>query len=116
MSSETTSPSLSPEAALALLELPPLDGLTQEQVRGASCIWCDTPLATETAVDLGERRHKRLGGGRFSTFPRACRDCVHDAAKDAFWAHPGCCEQCADDAAMCETATALRSLIREYQR
>ncbi|MCG7203940.1 hypothetical protein [Streptomyces arenae] len=108
-------PASSTVDALALLELPALDGLTQGQVRGADCIWCGDQLSPETAVDLGERRHKRPGG-RFSTFPRACPACVLDTAKDAFWTHPGSCEQCADDATICETSTGLRQLMRTYQR
>lgn len=107
------------ETALALLELPPLDEQTAEQVRGATCIWCPkskpTPLTAKTAVNLGERRHKRLGG-HFYTFPRCCRPCARKAADDALKAHAGCCEQCADDATLCEKAAALRQLMQEYQR
>lgn len=96
--------------AVALLELPTLDGLTQNQVRGASCIWCDTVLRTATAIDLGERKHRRLDG-RFSTFPRSCRQCTHDAAEAALREHTGMCEQCADDASICTQAGLLRKLI-----
>ncbi|MFJ9346097.1 hypothetical protein [Streptomyces sp. NPDC101237] len=98
---------------LALLELPALDGLTEAQARGADCVWCPqkapTHLTAETAVNLGERRHRRPGG-RFSTFPRACRACFRQAAAAALRAHAGSCEQGVDDAALCGTATALRAL------
>lgn len=101
--------------ALALLPLPALDGLSKEQVRGASCIWCATTLAADTAVDLGERRHKRLDG-HFSTFPRACHACVHDAAYAVLMDHAPRCEQCVDEAAGCDMAVALRRLMREHRR
>lgn len=97
---------------VALLDLPNLDGLTQNQVRGASCIWCDTALRTATAIDLGERKHKRLDG-HFATFPRACRPCTLDAAETALSEHAGMCEQCADDASICTHAGLLRKLIRD---
>lgn len=101
--------------ARTLLELPPLDSLSEGKVRGAACIWCNVALTVKTAVNLGERRHKRLGG-HFYTFPRSCRPCARQAADDALKAHAGCCEQCADDATLCEKAAALRQLTREYQR
>jgi hypothetical protein len=114
MPSETSSPSLTPEAALTLLVLPALDGLTVEQVRGASCIWCETPLTAETAVDLHERRHKRLDG-HFSTFPRACHPCTRTAADNALGIHVGGCEQCIDNIDRCATAAALRDLRESAQ-
>ena len=113
MTSETASTST--EAALALLDLPALDDLTQEKVRGAACIWCSVILTAETAVNLGERKHKRPGGC-FYTFPRSCRPCARKAFDDALKAHAGCCMLCAIDANLCETATAIRQLMRECQR
>ncbi|QNP73423.1 hypothetical protein IAG44_30910 [Streptomyces roseirectus] len=98
-----TSPS-----TLALLSLPPHAKLAQAQTRGASCVWCGIRLDTATAVDLGERRHDRYA---YSTFPRACAGCVGTAADRALRAHAGLCEQCVDDGARCEIATALRQLI-----
>lgn len=103
-----------PTSRLALLALPSLDGLTQEQVRGASCIWCGSLLDTATAVDLGERRHKRLDG-KYSTFPRACRPCVHTEAYRTILNHGGSCEQCVDDLDSCPTGVGLRALMREYR-
>ncbi|NUS22739.1 MAG: hypothetical protein HOV92_00725 [Streptomyces sp.] len=101
--------------ALALLELPALDSLTTEQVRGAACIWRGEPLTADTAVDLGERRHKRLDG-RYSTFPRACRRCVHEAAYKVLIGHASSCEQCVDDSSQCDTGRALLRLMREHRR
>ena len=103
--------------ALALLELPALDALTTEQVRGAVCIWDrkEPPLTAATAVDLGERRHKRLDG-RYSTFPRACHRHAHEAAYKALIAHTLSCEQCVDNAAECPTGRALLRLMRENRR
>ena len=101
--------------ALALLELPDLEGLSEAQVRGAECIWCSGTLTADTAVDLGERKHRRLDG-RYSTFPRADRRCVHDAAYSVLLDHAPSCEQCVDNAAECPTGRALRRLMREYRR
>jgi hypothetical protein len=100
--------------ALALLTLPAYNTLTVEQTRGATCVWCQATLTTDTAVDLGERRHKRLDG-RFSTFPRACRRCTHDAAYRVLLDHAPRCEQCTDDAGRCGTGLALRRLMKEHR-
>jgi len=97
---------------LALLPLPALDGLSQEQVRGAACVWCTAGLDTATAVDLGERRHKRLDG-HYSTFPRSCRRCAAEAAIRAVRDHASWCEQCVDDASNCDTRAQLEQLARE---
>ena len=104
MTSATDSP-------LSLLPLPALDGLSQEQVRGAACVWCTAVLDTATAVDLGERRHKRLDG-HYSTFPRACRRCAAKVARDAIADHAGSCEQCVEDASLCETRATLEQIVR----
>jgi len=109
MPPESTSTTDSP---LSLLPLPALDGLSQEQVRGAACVWCTAVLNTATAVDLGERRHRRLDG-HYSTFPRSCRRCAAEAAVRALRDHAGQCEQCVDDATLCETRTTLEKLARE---
>lgn len=103
---------MSTQEALTLLPIPGLTGLSQEQVRGAACIWCDTGLDTATAVDLGERRHKRLDG-RYSTFPRACPACAREAAVRVLRVHRGTCEQCTDDTTLCDVRTALEHLTRE---
>ncbi|WP_338683988.1 hypothetical protein QD712_25965 [Streptomyces acidiscabies] len=96
-----------PIDALALLDLP-LDDLAPPQARGVACVWCGIQITTATAVDLGEQRH-----GHYSTFPRACHPCTHEAAAQTLRAHAGMCEQCVDDSTRCETATALWCLIRD---
>jgi hypothetical protein len=110
MPAETASST--PVDALALITLPPLDGLSEEQLRGAACIWCRAALTTDTAVDLGERRHRRLDG-HYSTFPRACRPDARRALAGALRDHAGTCEQCADDTTICATRAALEQLARE---
>jgi hypothetical protein len=109
---QSTAPEQDP---VALLSVPGLTGLTEPQVRGASCIWCPTPLTAETAIDLGERRHRRLDG-HYSTFPRGCRPCTLAAAIRALADHAPLCEQCVDSPAGCGTAVALRRLMRECRR
>lgn len=98
-----------------MLSVPGLTGLTEAQLRGASCIWCDIRLTADTAVDLGERRHRRLDG-HYSTFPRGCHDCTLREALEALFNHAPLCEQCVDEARGCDTAVALRRLMRECRR
>ena len=101
--------------ALALLTLPDHNSLTSAQVRGAACIWRGETLTADTAVDLGERRHRRMDG-HYSTFPRACHRCTHEAAYGLLIEHTMQCEQCVDNAAECPTGRALLRLMREHRR
>ncbi|RPE40288.1 hypothetical protein EDD90_3324 [Streptomyces sp. Ag109_O5-1] len=98
--------------ALVLLEVPPYDELSEEQRRGARCVWTNMPLTAETAIDLGER----ADDDGVPWWPRAWRSGMHDVAVATLRAHAGCCEMCAIDANLCETATALSGLTREYPR
>jgi hypothetical protein len=108
-------PALDAEA-LALLPLPDLDeGLTAEQIRGGSCVWCDTALNAETAVDFGERSGT-LDDVTAPWYPRACRRCVLDAVLAEYKRHPRMCEQCVDDPAVCHSHRALRRLALEARR
>jgi hypothetical protein len=91
---------------LDALDLPNPARLTPDQVRGCHCCWCDQTLTPETAVDLGERRHP------LHWFPRCCRSCM--LATDG--AHVGMCETCVEKPGACETATALRQLVRDHAR
>lgn len=103
--------------AIALLTLPDLDGLTDRQVRGTTCVWDSALLRADTAVDLGERMTEVSGtSSPMRWFPRACRRCVHTAAYSTLMNHAPSCEQCVDDAAGCDLAVALRRLMREYRR
>jgi len=101
--------------AFALLPLPSLDTLTDQQVRGTACVWDGIPLANGVAVDL-ESREATRAGQPFSWFPRGCRKCVHDQAYRTLLDHAPSCEQCVDDAAQCGVGLALRRLMREYRR
>ncbi|MFF6829661.1 hypothetical protein [Streptomyces longwoodensis] len=100
---------------VSLLELPSLDALAEDQVRGATCIWCGTELSADTAVNLGGRRHKRLDGA-YTTFPRACRPCTMAAGVRALADHAPLCEQCTDNPGACADGMALQRLIREHRR
>ncbi|MEU9379988.1 hypothetical protein AB0D38_02810 [Streptomyces sp. NPDC048279] len=111
MPSETTSPSLSPEAALPLLILPDVDGLSEDQRRGTACVWTGEPLTTESAIDLGER-HDADG---VLWFPRSGRRGVTSAALLRLQHHSQMCEQCTDDYRGCETGQALVRLVRRYR-
>jgi hypothetical protein len=111
------------EKALALLELPSLDGLTEEQVRGFTCIWdgSEKPLAEEAAVALGPRRKGRLDG-EYDWHPRGCPEHVAHAAYEALFVHcMGDCEPCSrtdeeieqqpEQESACEIGVALRRLV-----
>ncbi|MGW4445238.1 hypothetical protein [Streptomyces sp. NPDC004682] len=65
------------EALCALAqELPPPGTLSDDRLRGRTCVWCDTRLTAETAF---------LDFGQLSTpqrwFPRACRPCTSERGR-----------------------------------
>ncbi|MEV4908322.1 hypothetical protein ACFU9O_02165 [Streptomyces albidoflavus] len=55
-------------------QLPQPATLSDAQLRGAACLWCEGRLATATAVDLGMRAHPEYPGVLW--FPRACPACA----------------------------------------
>ncbi len=55
--------------------LPALSDLSEQQVRGAACVYCGIHLDNATAVDLGEHQAGRAGS-LVRWFPRACPPCV----------------------------------------
>ena len=99
-------------AVLDVVVLPSLGGLSEQQRRGVACVWCGVILAPGTAVGLGERR-VRILDGHVTTFPRGCRRCTGQAAYNALFDHAPMCEQCADNAAECDTGRELRRLVKE---
>ncbi|MFI1728168.1 hypothetical protein ACH40E_02795 [Streptomyces acidicola] len=111
----TTSGDTTAVEATDLLPLPDLLDLSEEQARGAICVWCDEPLATPSVVDLGPRRIP-LSDGRISVFPRACPACTGVKAQEAAEHHAATCELCVDNVPACDTARALRRLVLEYGR
>lgn len=58
--------------------LPSAGELTDEQIRGAACVWCGGPLTNETAVSLGEM--PLPVGHRAGWFPRSCPNCPPEAS------------------------------------
>ncbi|MFJ9822285.1 hypothetical protein ACIRU3_45115 [Streptomyces sp. NPDC101151] len=100
---------------LTLLELPAPETLTATQLGGAHCVWCATELHGDTAVDL-EPRHDHIKGVPGRWCPRGCRRCTLKPLLALVQVHPGICEQCTDDASLCETRRALRTLARELRR
>ncbi|MFE0329088.1 hypothetical protein ACFW08_20345 [Streptomyces sp. NPDC058960] len=99
----------------AALPLPSVGDLSEQQQRGAECVWCEAPLTAETAVDLGERRIRVLDS-YVTAFPRGCRSHAGEAAYRALLDHAPDCARCVDNAASCETGVALRRLMREGRR
>lgn len=99
-------------APAPLLPLPGYSTLTEEQRRGATCVWDGTPLTTPTAIDLGEQQ----AGDGTHWFPRACRPCTLPRAMQALQEHSGMCEPCVDDYTQCPTGVGLVRLVREARR
>jgi len=110
----TTSTSSMAEA-IAVLSLPGLGSLTEQQVRGQACVWDAVPLTGVPAVDLGEQKVSRAGQ-LTRWFPRACPACVAAAALRALHEHAPRCKQCVDDAARCPEGLVLRRLMRDVRR
>jgi hypothetical protein len=105
-----TSPTSPREAALALLRLPDVNVLTEQQRRGQICVWDGAPLAPENAVDLGPRTAE--DGRRW--FPQGCTICVASKAYAALFDHAiSCLDGCADDPGGCAIGKALIKLEKE---
>ncbi|MGW7786125.1 hypothetical protein [Streptomyces tricolor] len=106
---------MSATQALAMLPLPEFHTLSQDQTRGITCAFDGVGLSPATAVSLGERSLRRVGG-RVSWFPRACRRCALEQAMNALVAHSQTCEQCVDDSNLCPTGSGLVRAVREARR
>lgn len=105
--------------ALSLLLLPALDGLSDDQTRGAVCVWGrdEDRLTAETAVHFGEHLSSLHGStSPMRWFPRGCKACTGVAAFRALYEHAPVCKQCVEEAENCETGRALWRLIREGHR
>lgn len=102
-------------SALKTLTLPDLDGLSEQQIRGITCVWDGITLTPATAVPLGVQEASRAGAP-VSWYPRACRRCVADRAYKAILDHTLSCERCVDEPALCDTGRALNRLVRECRR
>lgn len=101
--------------SLRIIAVPEIgSGLTPEQIRGDACVWGATPLHSGTGIDLGPR-HGTFMGQSTIWHPRACRPCLNRAARAEYEGHRGVCEQCVDDAALCETRHTLRRIVLETQ-
>jgi hypothetical protein len=105
---ETHTSSSADVGALALLPLPRVSALTALQARGASCVWCQTRLTIETAVDLGERP----GPAGVTVFPRGCASCARGLADRVYPIHVANCRACRRNA-HCADRVALRRLASE---
>lgn len=99
------------QQVLAAIVLPPLDGLTEAQVRGTACVWHGVHLTPETAVPLGPRTKKWLGE-TYQWFPSGCKRCVGDRACTAMFLHGRDCPECWRGSD-CPFAVAVRQLMRE---
>lgn len=95
--------------ALELLPLPNARRLSDDQLRGAHCAWCSTPLTGATARDLGERP----APDGISIFPRGCEPCVHREAVRVSSLHTRTCRRCTANNEACPERRALRDLAIE---
>lgn len=103
--------------ALAMLDVPDLDTLTDDQTRGGTCVWCREEL-NAAAVDLGERMSKHSGvTSRMRWFPRADSACVYVHAMRAMHDHVPSCTPCgkAETLDQCAAARGLRRLMRDHR-
>ncbi|MEU0332246.1 hypothetical protein [Streptomyces sp. NPDC006193] len=100
--------------AMDLLPLPPADGLTAEQRRGAACVWDGrhSALTATTAIDLGEHP----AGDGTTLFLRACKSCTQRRAMDALQHHSATCEPCLIDHTQCQAGLELVRLVRDTRR
>jgi hypothetical protein len=89
--------------ALTLLLLPAIGDLSEQQVRGITCVWDGVALSPTTAVNLGPRTFNQLGEKR-QWYPRACRQCL----LHHFYNHVDGCAECTANAAGCELGAAMR--------
>lgn len=95
----------------AALRLPNPGRLRPEQIRGDACIWGGDPIDDDSAVDLGRRSTTFMGiVGPWS--PKACVECVRDAALKACPVHLRRCQQCQRNRP-CDTLRALHRLALE---
>lgn len=103
-----------PTAVAILLPVPELDGLTDQQRRGAACVWDDrhSPLTATTAIDLGEHSDAE----DTTCFLRACKLCTQRRALTALQEHSGECEPCVIDYTHCPTGLGLVRLVRDTRR
>ncbi|MCX4504341.1 hypothetical protein [Streptomyces anulatus] len=56
------------------LPLPDPASLSDEQLRGAHCVWCEAELSNATAEDLGPRSLV-VYGSTVRWYPRCCATC-----------------------------------------
>ena len=103
---------MTPAEVLALLALPPVGGLTDQQIRGVTCVWDGIALAPGTAIDLGPRTLKRLDG-TVQWFPRGCRRCTQAAVLRALHEHAPTCPECEADYRDCPVGHGLMMALRE---
>jgi hypothetical protein len=89
------------------LVLPERDEVTDTQARGVTCVWCPTPLTTETAVDMGEHHDEQ--GARW--YPRGCHPCAAQKAHTGLFEHIRECSACRTTDAACEVGRCLIRLI-----
>lgn len=110
-----------PAAVLAVLALPALDTLNNEQIKGQACVWCRVQLTIETAVPLGEHMAPVEGTASIAgmrCFPRACHGCVSDRSHRGLFAHGSTCKLCAakETAEDCSVGRGLYRLVRDHRR
>ncbi len=107
-----TRPAAAPAAIRVLIPLPSIEGLSEQQVRGNTCVWDGIALTPATAIDLGPRRIRHLDGS-LRWFPRGCHRCVETAALRMLHDHAMACPACGDDYPACQIGLTLNRLLRE---
>lgn len=103
---------MAPDEIRLMLPLPSIGGLSEQQVRGMTCVWDGIALTPATAVDLGPRRIRHLDGHR-QWFPRGCHSCTESAALRRLHEHAMTCPTCDSDYPACPIGLGLNRMIRE---
>ncbi|GAA3967519.1 hypothetical protein GCM10022384_18730 [Streptomyces marokkonensis] len=121
----TRTDAIPPEVlAVLVLALPGLKKLTDDQVRGADCVWCRASLTADMAVDFGEQTSpapwstSRIG---MRWYPRACPACTGQVAHRGLLDHAPGCEDCKrepepSEANPCPINRALYQLVKDGRR
>ncbi|MFI6337854.1 hypothetical protein [Streptomyces sp. NPDC050535] len=98
-----------------MTELPSVEELSEEQIRGRACVWCTVALELAAGIDLGARPGQFAGSG-VSWFPRGCPSCVIRMIYPEQVSHASQCTACNTRGGICSKGDELRSLLRQARR
>lgn len=100
---------------VSITDLPPVETMSEAQLRGAVCVFCGGTTVPGDVVDLGSRSVDAHGSSA-SWFPRRHLRCsaAHEAAYKLLLAHVDTCNGCLLSG--CETGDELRRAVKAARR